>query len=164
MRRGFRACLELEAWSYLSLQLRQLCLGLFQHRNIRIRVFPQRQEIFVSCQRPHPLFRLCASESARAESPAMAKASAASAFTPGLSGGGCGFGFALKPAQGLRVVRNVVGQEFESDKAREFDVLGLVHHSHSAAAEFLNDPVMGDGLAKHGCRSLSEGTPLSQCD
>ncbi len=39
-----RACL---------LQLRVLCLGLLQHGNFRIGIFPQGQEVFVSGQRPH---------------------------------------------------------------------------------------------------------------
>ena len=62
---------------------------------------------------------------------------------------GGGLGFALKAAESLRVFGYVVGQELESDKATEFDVLSLVDHTHAAAAELLDDAVVRDGLADH---------------
>jgi len=46
----------------------------------------------------------------------------------------------------LRVFGYVVGQELEDYKPAEFDILSLVHHAHSAAADFLDDAVMRDGL------------------
>ena len=59
-------------------------------------------------------------------------------------------GFALEAAQGLRVLGYIVGQEFESDKATEIRVLGLVHHTHPPAAQLLDNAVMRDGLADEG--------------
>ena len=60
-----------------------------------------------------------------------------------------GLGFALKSAEGLRVFGYVVGQELEGHKATEFDILGLVDHTHPTAAEFFDNAVMRDGLADH---------------
>ena len=57
--------------------------------------------------------------------------------------------------QCLRVLRHIVGQEFESDKATKVGVLGLVNHTHPTAAEFLDDAVTRDGLANHGWHSTS---------
>ena len=58
--------------------------------------------------------------------------------------------------QRLRVPGEIVGQKFQSYEAPEFDVFGFVDDSHTAAAEFLDDPVVRDGLTDHlDC----EGTP-----
>jgi hypothetical protein len=46
--------------------------------------------------------------------------------------GGCGFRLAPKPAQRQRILRHIVGQELERDKAIEARVLRLVHHTHAA--------------------------------
>src|SRR5579864_9851192 len=51
-------------------------------------------------------------------------------------------GFALEPAESLRVVCYVVGQEFESNKATEIDVLCFVNNPHSSTAKLFNHPVM----------------------
>jgi hypothetical protein len=32
----------------------------------------------------------------------------------------------------------------------ELGVFGLVHHTHAATPEFIEDPVVGNGLAQHG--------------
>ena len=55
--------------------------------------------------------------------------------------------FALKAFEGLRVSGHVVGQELQRDETAEFDILGLVDHAHTTAAEFFDDAVMGDGFA-----------------
>ena len=65
----------------------------------------------------------------------------------------CGGGTRL-PAeafQRLRVLGNFVGQEFEDHEAAEHGVLGVVDHAH-AAAELLDDAIVGDGLADHDQR------------
>jgi hypothetical protein len=54
---------------------------------------------------------------------------------------------AAKAFQRLRVLRHIVGQEFESNEATEVSVLGLVNNTHPAAAQFLDDAVVRDGLA-----------------
>src|SRR5437763_9028390 len=44
---------------------------------------------------------------------------------------------------------DVVGKKFESNETAETGVLGLINHSHSAATELFDHPVMRDGLANH---------------
>ncbi len=50
-------------------------------------------------------------------------------------------------AEGLRVFGYIVRQELQRRKAAEFHILGLINHTHSAPAEFLDDAVVRDGLA-----------------
>ena len=69
---------------------------------------------------------------------------------------GGGLGFALKTGEGLRIVSYIFGQEFERDEAMQPRVLGLVHHAHSAAAQFLDDAVVRDGLADHWSEILGQ--------
>ena len=59
-----------------------------------------------------------------------------------------------KAAECLRVFGYIVRQELESDKAAELHVLGLVDHTHPAAAELLDDAVVRDGLADHWAEIL----------
>jgi hypothetical protein len=47
----------------------------------------------------------------------------------------------------LRILGEVVGQEFQSHEAVEASVLGFVDDSHAAAAEHLNNAVVRDGFA-----------------
>ena len=51
----------------------------------------------------------------------------------------CGgrLGFALKAAERLGIFRDVVRQKLESNKPAQLQVLGLVHHTHTTAAELL---------------------------
>ena len=58
-------------------------------------------------------------------------------------------GFTLKTGERLGVSGNFFGQEFEGDKAMQPSVLSFVNHAHPAAAELLDDAVVGDGLADH---------------
>jgi hypothetical protein len=53
----------------------------------------------------------------------------------------------------IRTKANVLRQEFEGDAAVQPGVLGLVDHTHPAAAQLLDDAVMRDGLADDGERS-----------
>src|SRR5215469_9323113 len=59
-------------------------------------------------------------------------------------------------AKCLRVMSNVLREEFEGDEAMQTVVFGLVHHAHAAAAEFTNDPIMRDRAVDHfeGCKRL----------
>ena len=52
--------------------------------------------------------------------------------------------------QRLRIFGQLVGQELQGDEAAELSVLGLVDHTHPAAAELLDDAVVRNGLADHG--------------
>src|ERR1017187_849204 len=65
----------------------------------------------------------------------------------GMVQGRCSFGLPLEAAQCLRVSGYFIRKEFEGDEAVQFDVLGLVHDTHSTAAELLNNAVMRDGLS-----------------
>ena len=58
-------------------------------------------------------------------------------------------GFALEAAESVLVFSNFIRQELERDKATKFDILGLVHHTHPATAELLDDAIVRDGLADH---------------
>jgi len=62
--------------------------------------------------------------------------------------GRCGFGFTAKTLECLMILGEVVGKKLESDKASEAGVFGLVDQSHAAAAEFLDDPIVRDGLVE----------------
>ena len=64
---------------------------------------------------------------------------------------------AAKSFQSLRIVGNMVGEEFEGYEATKIDILGLVDDSHPATAEFLDDAVMRDRLADHWCEILCLG-------
>jgi hypothetical protein len=61
----------------------------------------------------------------------------------------CGLGFALKTSERLWVSGNLLRQKLESDKAVQPHVLGLVHDTHPAATQLLDDAVVRDGLADH---------------
>src|SRR5579864_9835183 len=64
--------------------------------------------------------------------------------------GRSGARFALKTLESLCVGGDVLGKELEGNEASQLDVLGLIDDTHASAAEFLDDAVMGDGLADHG--------------
>ena len=67
----------------------------------------------------------------------------------GVVQGGCGLGFALKAGERLRIAGYFIGKEFQGDEAMQARVFGFVNHAHAAAAEFLDDAIVGDGLADH---------------
>jgi hypothetical protein len=83
------------------------------------------------------------------------------------SGGGAGF--ATESLDGLGIVRDVVGKEFQSDAAAEADVLGFVNHAHATATEFFEDTVVRDGAAEdgggfgHRAGSLTQRLRASKC-
>jgi len=59
-----------------------------------------------------------------------------------------GTGFATEAFEYLRVAGEIIRKKLESNKAAEFEVFGFVDHTHPAAAELLQDAVVGDGLAE----------------
>ena len=63
----------------------------------------------------------------------------------GMVQGGGGLGFALEAAQSLRIAGNF-GQKLQRNETVQPSVLGLVHNTHPAAAELLDDAVVRDGL------------------
>jgi hypothetical protein len=58
-------------------------------------------------------------------------------------------GFAPKAFERLLVLGHAFGQELQSHETVKGRVLGLVNHTHSAAAQLLDDAVVRDGLADH---------------
>ena len=58
-------------------------------------------------------------------------------------------GLTLEASQGLGVASHVVGQKFQGNKTEQAGVLRFVHHSHAAAAQFLEDLIVGNGFADH---------------
>ena len=63
---------------------------------------------------------------------------------------GRGARFAAEPFEGERGAGEIDRQELQSDKAAEAGVLGLIDDAHAPAAEFLQDPVVGDVRVDHG--------------
>ena len=56
---------------------------------------------------------------------------------------------ALEALDGLAVPGQLVRQELERHRAAQARVLGLVDDTHAAAADLLEDPVVGEGFADH---------------
>ena len=61
--------------------------------------------------------------------------------------GRCGSCFPPKAFERLRVSGYIFREKLEGDKATKVGVLGFVDHTHPAAAQLLDDAVVGDGLA-----------------
>ena len=60
---------------------------------------------------------------------------------------GRGLGFALKTAQGLRVLGDVLGQKFQRDRASELEVFRFVDHPHAARCPRPKHAVVRNSLA-----------------
>ena len=60
---------------------------------------------------------------------------------------GCGTSFAAKPLNRLRVLGNVVGKKLQRHTPPQPGVLGVVDHTHTPAAQFVQDAVVRDGAA-----------------
>src|SRR5437879_2101033 len=63
--------------------------------------------------------------------------------------GGGRLGFTLEAPQGLMVRGHFFRQELERDEAVELGVLGLIHHTHSAATELIHDAVVRNRRSNH---------------
>ena len=72
-----------------------------------------------------------------------------------------GLRFTLETGQSLGVSGHLIGQELEGYKAVAARVLGLVDHTHPAAAELLDNAVVRDGLADHWRESYAGKTGKS---
>ncbi len=62
---------------------------------------------------------------------------------------GSGLRLSLEAVEGLRIARDLIGQEFQSDEPTQPSVLGLVDDTHSPTAQPFNDTVVGHGSANH---------------
>src|SRR5208282_4035688 len=69
---------------------------------------------------------------------------------------GRGLRFALKTRQRLGIASNLIGKELQGYETVQPNVLALIDHAHTAAAEFLDDAVMRDGFADHS-RTILRG-------
>ena len=67
------------------------------------------------------------------------------------SGGGPGF--TLETLQRRRVFFQFSRQELQGDVPAKIDVLGFIHHAHAPTAELVQNPVVGNGFARHQPRS-----------
>ena len=61
----------------------------------------------------------------------------------------CSTRFPLKTLARLRILCQLFGKELQGHAAAKTLVFRLVNHAHSAAAQLLDDAVMGDCLAEH---------------
>jgi hypothetical protein len=67
---------------------------------------------------------------------------------------GCGLCFTLKAGERLCVSGNLIGQELEGNETVKPRVFGLVDNTHTAAAQFLHNAVVRDGLTDHSWQIL----------
>src|ERR1019366_4681909 len=67
---------------------------------------------------------------------------------------GSGLRLTSEPFQSLWVCGYVLWQEFQRDESPKLGVLGLVDHTHPAAAKLLDDAVVRDGLSDHPAEIL----------
>ena len=67
---------------------------------------------------------------------------------------GGGARLAPKSLQSVRVAREFVGQEFQSDVPPQIEIFGLVNDAHAAAAQFAQNCVMREGLTDHGSSAI----------
>src|SRR5208283_4347948 len=80
----------------------------------------------------------------------------------GMVEGGSGASFSAETLQCLRVTRQIVGQELQSNKAAKVGVLSLVDDTHSAATELFDDAVVRNGLADHWQTNVTSVKRASQ--
>jgi hypothetical protein len=59
-----------------------------------------------------------------------------------------GSGFAPEAFERLRDTRQFLGQKFQCNMTPEAQVFGLVNNTHPASADFFQNAVVRDGLAK----------------
>src|SRR6202035_5918822 len=84
------------------------------------------------------------------ESLALLLADVVNGADVGMIQSGRGLGFAAKALERLTVLGEIFGEKLEGDEAVEARVFRFVNHTHAAATEFLDDPVMRDGLIDQG--------------
>ena len=67
----------------------------------------------------------------------------------GMIQGGGGAGFAAEALEGLRILAQLLREEFEGDAAAQLEVFGGVDDAHAAATELFKNAVVSEGLAGH---------------
>ena len=58
--------------------------------------------------------------------------------------------FPLKALQGLTIFGKLLRQELEGHETAETSVFSLVHHTHPASAQLVNDSIVPESAANHG--------------
>src|SRR5215831_2069645 len=71
--------------------------------------------------------------------------------------GGRGLCLSLKSVEGAGTDADFFRQELQSDRSRKLRVFGLIDHTHPAAAQFLQDLVMGNRFS--GFQDNVDSTP-----
>jgi len=61
----------------------------------------------------------------------------------------CRAGFLSKAVQGVRILGQFPAQKLQGNEPAELRILGLIHDSHSAAADSLDDSIMGYRFADY---------------
>jgi hypothetical protein len=95
------------------------------------------------------------------EGPALELVNVVNGANVGMIQGRSGPRFALETFEGLRASDETVGKELQGNKAAELGVLGLVDHTHPAAAELFQDAVVRNGSAQHDAHRDFTRTRLS---
>ena len=55
--------------------------------------------------------------------------------------------FPLETGEHLKIFRDIIGEEFQGNKAMQAGVFGFIDHAHAAAAKPVHDVVVGKNLA-----------------
>ena len=63
--------------------------------------------------------------------------------------GGGGSSFTSETFQRLRVMRNFVWQEFQSDETTQLGIFSLIDNSHPTAAQLLDNAIVRDSVPDH---------------
>jgi hypothetical protein len=56
--------------------------------------------------------------------------------------------FSAETFESLGIVRQIVREKFQSDKASKLSIFSLVNDAHASAAELVQNAVMGNGLSE----------------
>ena len=73
-----------------------------------------------------------------------------------------GLRFALKAGERLGILGDVVREEFQGDKTVQPGIFGFVYNAHAAAAQALDNSVMGQGSPQKGLR-IRHCAPILGC-
>ena len=103
------------------------------------------------------------------ESAAFVFADVVDGANVGMVEGGGGASFTLETLEGLTVVGESVGKEFQSDMAAEAEVFRFVDLTHAAGAEFAKNAIVRDGFAEQdspdwGCILRGHGDGVNEVE
>jgi hypothetical protein len=67
-----------------------------------------------------------------------------------------GYRLTLESSERLSIFGHLVRQEFKSHEPSKMGILGFVHHTHSAAAQMLENAVVGNSPIDHGNAAVGD--------